>query len=80
MKEIMRAHADTRMLIKDHIENNGLKKGYIAEQMGLSIGHFSKIINQERELSKSNLEKLNEILNTDFELQKYSGPENNPNV
>ena len=49
-------------LLNDLIAKSGLKKGYIAEQIGLSAYGFAKKVNNVTEFKTSEVNKLCELL------------------
>ena len=53
---------DTGML-NELIKGSGLKKGWIAEQLGLSYFGFQKKINNESQFKANEIKKLCELLN-----------------
>lgn len=46
------------------IEEQGRKKNWIANQLGISKGHLNNILNNGFTLTEENRKKLNELLNT----------------
>ena len=51
--------------LKQAIADSGLKKGYIAKQMGISRTSLDNYINNRTELRQSHIEALSTILNLD---------------
>lgn len=56
--------------IVKHLEDNGQKFNWLADKLGLSVGHLSLVLKAQgadkRDLTQENLNKINEILGTDF--------------
>ena len=57
---------DSRDFIREHIRNNGLKQGWVAGKLGISTSHFSLVLSKDRDLSKNNRIKINELWGTDY--------------
>jgi len=57
-------------MIVEHLENNGQKFSWLAEKVGITSGHLHSVLKgvgfSKRELTESNLEKINEVLGTKF--------------
>lgn len=53
---------NTKMLERA-IKDNGLKKGYIAERLGISRGGLNNLINNRSEFKASQIQTLCETLN-----------------
>ena len=52
-------------LLLQYIEESGLKKGYIAKQLGINRYSLAKKIKNENEFLGSEMQKLGELLNLD---------------
>ncbi len=56
--------------IVDYVKMNGLKLNWVSKNIGISNSHFFMILKGEgftkRELTQANLDKINELLKTDF--------------
>lgn len=50
-------------LLEERIQKSGLKKGYLAKQIGVSRGTFSALITNKKEFKTSQVETLCKILN-----------------
>ena len=48
--------------LKRYIDNSGLKKKKVAEQLGISVGHLSYVLNDKRELSIDLENKIRQLL------------------
>lgn len=57
---------DVRIQIAGYLENNGIKRKWLAKQIGISLGHLHYILKEERELTEVNLAKINVALETNF--------------
>lgn len=55
--------------LKQAIADSGLKKGYIAEQMGITRASLDNYINNRSEFRVSHIRSLSEILQLDPEQQ-----------
>ena len=53
-------------LIREHLESNGTKQIWLAQQTGISQEHISNILADRVLLTEENLKKINEVLGTDF--------------
>ena len=51
-----------RKLLEDKIKQKGFKKSYLAEQLGVSRGTFSALLNNSAEFKASQIYKLCKIL------------------
>ena len=56
--------------IVKYLSENGQKMNWLAKKIGVSSGHLHAVLkgenNVKRELTQSNLQKINTALNTDF--------------
>ena len=59
-----------KKLLEEHIARSGLKKGYIAEQIGLSLQGFRNCLNNRAEFRASHIAKLCELLGLDATLKE----------
>lgn len=57
---------DARDLVLEHLRKFGIKQTWLADKLGISDGHLTLIFQKERDLTESNLEKINDALGTDF--------------
>ena len=48
--------------LRKYIDESGLKKKKVAEQLGISIGHLSYVLNDKRELSIDLENKIRELI------------------
>lgn len=57
-------------LIVEHLENNGQKLNWLADKIGLSVGHLHSVLkgvdDRKRDLTEDNLKAINEALGTTF--------------
>lgn len=53
--------------IREYLESKGTKQKWLADQTGISEEHISNILADRVLLTDDNLQKINEILGTDFE-------------
>lgn len=74
MEEFFEKHADTRMLIKDHLKKTGTPVAWLASRLNYSRSFFGRVLNQERTLSPDDLIRINEILETTFEMNTIESP------
>ena len=62
--------ATAEQQIVAHLINNGQKLVWVAKNIGVSPGHLFLVLKGEgerkRDLTKKNLDKINELLKTDF--------------
>lgn len=59
-----------KKLLEEHISRSGLKKGFIAEQIGLSRQGFNNCLNNQAEFRASHIAKLCELLGLDATLKE----------
>ncbi len=52
--------------IKEHLEARGTKQTWLADQTGISPEHISNILANRVLLTEENLNKINEVLGTNF--------------
>jgi len=56
--------------IVDHLEANGQKYTWLAEKIGISVGHLHLVLKGEglnkKALTQDNLDKINDVLGTNF--------------
>ena len=62
---------NTKLLIQ-FINNSGLKKGKIAETLGISLFTLKRKIKNETEFKQSEIQKLCELLNINTAAEKES--------
>jgi transcriptional regulator with XRE-family HTH domain len=62
---------DTRTVLKDYIDNNGIKMTFIAERTGITKDRLSRIFQKERRLTADEFLAITEVLKVDVnELMK----------
>ena len=62
---------DTRTVLKDYIDNNGIKMTFIAERTGITKDRLSRIFRKERRLTADEFLAITEVLKVDVnELMK----------
>jgi len=64
---------DVRSQIKQYLIRKGIMKKWLADQIKISTTHLSKVLDCERPLTKDNLQKINNALETGF-IQKQQAP------
>lgn len=57
---------DSRLLIAEHLENNGIKPSWLADKLDISPTHMHYILKAERDLTEDNKTAINKILNTNY--------------
>lgn len=57
---------DPRDAIIKHLEENGIMRNFVAKNIGITPGHFTQILNKERELTEKNRQKINELWGTNY--------------
>ena len=56
---------DTRTVLKDYIDNNGIKMTFIAERTGITKDRLSRIFQKERRLTADEFLAITEVLKVD---------------
>ena len=56
---------DTRTVLKDYIDNNGIKMTFIAERTGITKDRLSRIFQKERRLTADEFLVITEVLKVD---------------
>lgn len=57
---------DVRDKIAEYLKEKGIMRKWLAQKLGLSNTHITLIFQKERDLTKENLVKINELLGTKF--------------
>lgn len=55
--------------IKSHLDQNGTKQIWLAEKAGISPAHISNVLADRVLLTEEVLQKINDVLGTDFKLK-----------
>jgi plasmid maintenance system antidote protein VapI len=50
-------------LLKNYLEENGVKASFIAKKIGVSKQHLSNYIHERYQLSESKIHRLNDLIN-----------------
>lgn len=58
---------DVRTKISLHLENNGIKRTFLAKKVEVSSSHLSYVLDCTRPLTDDLLKKINVVLKTQFE-------------
>lgn len=70
MTKVMSKTAEEQIV--EHLEENGQSYTWLANKIGLSVGHLHLVLKGEGEnkkiLTKKNLDKINEVLKTKFKV------------
>lgn len=53
-------------MIRNHLDSNGTKQSWLAEKTGISQAHISNVLADRVLLTEDVLNKINEVLGTDF--------------
>ena len=56
---------DTRAVLKDYIDNNGIKMTFIAEKTGITKDRLSRIFRKERRLTADEFLAITKVLKVD---------------
>lgn len=56
---------DTRTVLKDYIDNNGIKMTFIAERTGITKDRLSRIFQKERRLTADEFLAIIKVLKVD---------------
>lgn len=59
-------YKDPRESFKEHLEKNGTKQKWLADQTGISQEHISNILCARVLLTDENRRKINEVLGTNY--------------
>lgn len=59
---------DARDKVIEFLETRGTTKKWLASKISLSPSSLTRILNKERKLTQDTLDKINEVLKTDFTL------------
>lgn len=54
---------DARQIIKQSLKEKGLKSTWLAEQLGITKNHLSKILNGKENITEQTINKIYQILN-----------------
>jgi len=57
---------DVRMQIAEHLKSKGIKRSWLANQIGKSKALITFILDGEADLTDENLKNINEALGTNF--------------
>ena len=68
MAEVKNKKRTTPQQIRDFLESRGTKQIWLADQTGISPEHISNILADRVLLTQENLDKINEVLETEFSL------------
>lgn len=58
----------TSLLIKEYLQERGIKQRWLANKTGLSDGHISNVLEDRVLLTKDTLNKINKALELDFNI------------
>lgn len=56
----------TSLLIKEYLQERGIKQRWLANKTGLSDGHISNVLENRVLLTNDTLSKINNALKTDY--------------
>lgn len=56
----------TSLLIKEYLQERGIKQRWLANKTGLSDGHISNVLENRVLLTNDTLSKINKALKTDY--------------